>query len=302
MFVTSDNYDLGIIAQKKYYKPFEWRENLIGGIAFHGERWPGSGDAVEFLLKAAAASSLTDELTCAGYNLEGEHRTRNLKPDSIARTVKKYENRSTPSVTGVLLSGQRAAVGSQDGKINLGGEVVKFPRQSGGMYESYAGYFLFPWEIDKLSTAINLMKIASDTLRCSYAYFYIRDEFCFPGGYASGFSPAFAVGTSYDDENREISNWWSISRNWDKYINRPVIRDIYNLNLISSCYMDLNVDEMVPLRQWISAEPGRGELIELGVERYLWSLDDGAMKLARPILRDAGIILSHVNRSYRVLN
>jgi hypothetical protein len=55
------------------------------------------------------------------------------------------------------------------------------------------------------------------------------------------------------------------------------------------------------LSEWIPAEPRRGRLEDIGQGRWLWTLTDAEMVHVRPLLNEAGLLVSCRPRVYRDL-
>ena len=86
MYVTSDIYDLKRISR---FRKFDWRENLVGGVAVHGTHWRGYQAGARFLLEATQRCGIPiDSMGYASYSRPGEERTHSIKAKSFEKLVR----------------------------------------------------------------------------------------------------------------------------------------------------------------------------------------------------------------------
>jgi len=82
---------------------------------------------------------------------------------------------------------------------------------------------------------------------------------------------------------------------------QPSFRDLFQVNLISERHTREPIGSLGYLTEWIAAKPGRGQLQDVGAGRLLWSLTDAEMYDIRPLLDEAGLLMSCRDRVYRDL-
>lgn len=306
MYVTSDIFELDRVTTEE---GFEWRENLVGGVAAHGSRWPSARAAAKFLTEASRMSSLESVMQYAGYGIIGKSKTNSISVSSLDKII----NSNLPNADGaisVILTGQIDAEGSQSGSVLFGGEVSGSSRADyNRKYKDFVGvddrpfslYFLFPVSSNYVELSGNLLSLASQILGCEYGYSYVRDEFCLPAGYDVGVAPAFDDGEVSDNEAAELQRWSEIARAeyWKKPM--PFMRDLYEVNLLSDKHANYEIDGMGRLSEWISASEGRGQLEVVPGNRILWKLNEAEIVNIRPDLRDAGVLYQCPDRVYRDL-
>jgi hypothetical protein len=307
MFVTSDIFDLGTIAATQRYSAFDWRENLLCGVALHGAQWRGYRADAAFFLESAELCGITAEMLYAGYTRPGDKRERQIKPssfDKLARGALK----AAAAAHAVHLFGLRDVAGSRTGTIHFGGESSSRPRQRlGGSSPSelrpFGLEFRFPAAERPLEVAASLLRRAATELGVEYGYQYLRDEYAFPSGYPWGMANLLDPGRRlYDIDSGEIGDWGRYlreGRHWAEGF--PLLRDLYQLNLISERHTSVPLPELGCLDQWITAQTGRGSLEDIGNGRLLWTLTDQELFNARPILDQAGALKSCNVRVYRDL-
>jgi hypothetical protein len=195
--------------------------------------------------------------------------------------------------------------GSEHGDIVVGGTVsgrrpLVLTNPASQTDLGLRAVFLFPIQ-QGLDVVVDLLQIAVDVLGAEYGYYFVRDDSCLPSGYSSGVSPVLDMSRLSDLEAQEISGWSKFVREglWSGPL--PCLRDLFEVNLISDRHTVAPVDGLGYLHEWIEAAPGRGRLKSLGRGRRLWALTDEELVNVRPILNDAGLLLSCNERLYRDL-
>ncbi len=305
MFVTSDIFDLAAVAR---WREWYWRENLLGGIDVHGTNWLGYQAGALFMREATERCGLMQEMRYAGYNLDNELRTRNIKPQSFDRLALGKLS-GAKEATNVLLRGERQADGTYTNSITFGGAAGSIRRRRGpsgpipvaGPPWRFSANFCFPLDEDPVELASDLFKLSVDILGAEYGYHFVRDELCGPWLYTSGIASPLDYSRLNDDDAQEIGGWAdfvSEGRLWSG--EEPMFRDLFQVNLLSERHRSALVDG-VGLLHWIAAQSGRGRLDDIGQGRWLWTLTDAQMVAARPLLNAAGLLLSCRPRVYRDL-
>lgn len=308
MFVTSDIFDLQRIGS---VRKFEWRENLLCGVVAYGTQWRGYQADAAFLLEASRRRGLLADMKYIGYDRLGDQRTHNITPKSFERLVR-GELAGARTAIGVLLRGDRPTVGAQDGYIDFGGESWAGPRRRRTIngpvpvvdypYQASKVEFIFPLTAEPAEKASELLRLAVDLLEVEYGYYFVRDQLCFPMGYAQGLSPPLDWGPLSFEEAEEISGWHGFEvegRLWTGAW--PLLRDLFQVNLLSDRHTSVAIEGLGYLAEWIIAQPGRGRLDDLGRGRLLWTLTDAEMFNVRPLLNRAGLLFSCRDRVYRDL-
>ncbi|QUD87782.1 hypothetical protein [Phenylobacterium montanum] len=306
MFVTSDIFDLRQIG---WALDVDWRENLICGVDVHGSVWPGIEPAAEFMVAAAKKCGLFEEIRYASYHVPGEDRSRLIKPKSFEK-IARGGLQGALGANGLMLDGFREAVGAERNRIAFGGDATGWApwdrrdyvgEPPAGRQRSLHAHFLFPVQGDPLAVSSELLRLAATSMGAEYGYVFIRDALCRPRGYPmdSSVPPYFAPRGQVC--RSEMDNWWGYAtrRFWEE--KHPLLRDLCQQNLLCERHLSAPVLSFGQLGCWINCEPGRGRLENLGEGRMLWSLTDAEMVAARPILNEAGLLLSCPERVYRDL-
>jgi hypothetical protein len=306
MFVTSDTFDLKRIGRRR---DFEWRENLLCGVAVHGAQWLGYQAGAKFLLEAAKLCGLMDEMKWAGYDKPLEKRTRPIAPKSFERLAR-GELAGAKDASGVLLTGEREARGTERGDIVFGGEADAsltrrslngaVPRTDGPPWR-FSADFLFPIDDRPVERAIELFQLSVDLLGAEYGYYFVRDEMGLPSAYAHGIGTGLDYSPLAREESVEIRDWAHFADEELWTGKWPLLRDLFEVNLLSQRHTSAPIEGLGYLTEWISAQPGRGRLQDMGKGRLLWILTDAEIFNVRPLLNEAGLLLSCRDRVYRDL-
>jgi hypothetical protein len=306
MFVTSDIFDLRAIGR---WRGFDWRENLLCGIDVQGSNWIGYEAGARFVLTAAEHCQIFGEMDIAGYTPAGKWRTRNITPKSFQRLAR-GELAGAKESCGLLLRGYRPAIGAESGRILFGGEAGAILRRRGptgpillaGPPWRFSADFVFPLGNDSQKTAENLLKLSVEILGAEYGYYFVRDQLCNPWSYTYGVSAPLDWGPLSTEDAEEIGEWADFvgdgtlwSADW------PRLRDLFEVNLLSKRHTAVPIQGLGYLTDWIAAEPGRGRLQDAGQDRQLWILTDREIVDVRPVLHQAGLLLSCRPRVYRDL-
>jgi hypothetical protein len=246
----------------------------------------------------------------AGYNPLGAKRTRPIAPTSFERLVS-GKLRGAVGAHAALFVGSTPAEGTKRGDILFGGEAGFSPKRiplptppyvvTSGQPLWLSASFLFPLNDRPIDRACELFHLAVDLLDAEYGYFFVRDEHAFPGGYAHGISaPLDRLLTN--QEANEIGQWSRFRRCELWSAPWPLLRDLYQVNLLSARHLQTPAPGLGDLAEWIVARPGRGRLEQMGEGRALWILTDAEMFNVRPLLHQAGLLVSCVDRVYRDLS
>jgi hypothetical protein len=308
VFVTSDIFDLARIGR---FRKVDWHENLICGAVVHGTATRGYQAAAAWLLEATELSGLADEMEYAGYSRPSEKRTRNIKVGSFARLAR-GELRGARDNTGLLFRGERDATGCQRGSLEVGGETSESPRRRRGRngpepianypYRAFDADFCFPVNRETLDTASEMLRRSVGLMDSEYGYAFVMDDMCGPSGYAWGLPAPLDWKLSTKTETNEVGAWRDFvaeGRLWtDKW---PLLRDIFEVNLISERHTSAPIAGLGYLTDWIRAASGRGDLEDVGRGRLLWTLTSAEIFNIRPLLNEAGLLFSCRDRVYRDL-
>jgi hypothetical protein len=309
LFVTSDVYDLEAIGR---FRRLYWRENLLLGIEVHGTNWRGIEADATFLTDCMSNLGLGSEVKWAGYSRRGEKRTRAISVASFSRIREGRLRGALPS-HGALLRGERAAVGAPGESVVFGGatnagarcrrtptgptDITDYP------FRAFNSSFLAPSPAAQFEVGAQLLELSTALLGAEYGYLFLRDELCFPIGYVAGIGPALDYQDTVRRETEEIGRWASYvaeGRLWtDPW---PRLRDLFEVNLISEKHVARPAGDLGYLVDWIGAAPNRGSLREIGEGRWLWLLTSAELVGARPLLFEAGVLVSHPERVYRDLD
>jgi hypothetical protein len=103
------------------------------------------------------------------------------------------------------------------------------------------------------------------------------------------------------EETEEIGGWADFADEGLWTGKWPLLRDLFEVNLLSERHTSAPVEGLGYLTEWICGQPGRGRLQDLGKGRVLWILTDAEIFNVRPLLNQAGLLLSCRNRVYRDL-
>jgi len=306
--VTSDIFDLARIGR---FRRVDWKENLLCGVAIHGTETLGYQVAAAWLLEATRLCGLMEEMEYAGYDLLGEKRTRPIKVGSFDRLAR-GELRGAKNAVGLLLRGERDASGCQRGSLLVGGVSSEWPRRRPGRngpepivdypYRAFDADFCFPAGERPLDIASTLLRRSAELMAAEYGYWFAMDEMCGPTGYAWGYAAPLDWSRTTMAKTDEVSDWHEFVADGRLWIEkRPLLRDIFEVNLISERHTSVRIDGLGYLTDWIRAHPGRGELEDIGRGRMLWTLTSAEMFNIRPLLNDAGLLFSCQERIYRDL-
>ncbi len=306
MFVTSDIFDHPTIGR---FRGFEWQENLLGGIDVHGTNWPGYRAGAQFILEAVRRSGILQDITHAGYNLPGERRTRPILPKSFHRLAL-GDLSGAKEASSVLLHGGRPAAGTQNEELWFGGQAGSIRRRRGptgpiplsGPPWRYTTNLVWPLDEDPVNLASDLFRLAVDIMGAEYGYHFVRDELGGPILYTHGIVAPLDYKPRYDADAEEIGEWADVVSDGRLWAGPwPLLRDLFQVNLLSERHFAIPVGELGHLNLWIAAQPGRGQLESIGQGRWLWTLTDAEMVHVRPQLNAAGLLVSCLPRIYRDL-
>ncbi len=280
----------------------------MGGVDIKGTNWPGYQAGARFLQEASRRCGIAQNMTHAGYNRLDEVRTRQIKPQSMERLAR-GELAGAKDATSVLLEGGRAQAGKASGEIGFGGETGAIrcrrgpvgPIPAPGPPWRFSADFIFPLDEDPVLLASDLLAMAVTILGAEYGYHFIRDAECGADLYTHGISAPLGYSPLAQEQRHEVANWADAVSDGTIWSGpHPLIRDLFQVNLLSERHMATPVDGLC-LRDWIVAALGRGRSDDLGQGRWLWTLTDAEMVYVRPRLNDAGLLLSCLPRVYRDL-
>lgn len=294
MMVSSDGYDLRYISQR--WGLFAWSENLVGGVVFYGLGWAGAASALDFFKGAADIGGLLNVNICA-YGVIGEKRNRNA---GLSHLEKKFARRDDDlaKVRSLVFRESRPGAGTKTGDVTLGGEVGVYPNACESA-DHVQGHFLFPWRPGGDLIAQKLLQLAEKKLHAGYGYCFLRDEYAFPGGFATGYSPAFSAYDNRCEERRDITAWSNLIKGWVRGESALILRDVFNVNLIGGELMNPRLGENLTLIEWIRSDPRTGRLTQIRPTRYLWTLSDEEIAFVRPLLQDMGVCVAKEPHYYR---
>jgi hypothetical protein len=309
MFVTSDIFDLEQIARK--WGIADWRERLVGGIAIHGTDWRGGAAAARFLIEAAKASGLQDQLPVAGYSIEWGEPSEHLDFAGLADLA----NGAIPAASGaasVYLVGSQGSIATHD-SVQYGGYLDAAPRMEAAPgntavphypYRAFDGDFTFPLNGPGLERAETLLRLAAEILQADYGYFFIRDVLAGANFYARAMpAKSLGVGRLARADDLESKLWREFVLPGELWTGVwPQLRDVFAVNLLSYRHMSNELDGIGYLDEWITAEPGRGRLREAAEGRVLWTLTDTEIHAVRAALWDAHLTRTCMPRVYRDLS
>ncbi len=306
MLVTSDIYDLkngGVLSG------FEWREHLLCGIAYHGVGNANVAGGARLLLEAAERRGLMGEMRWANYSKSGSGRENQIAPKSMTKLAEGRLSGAHDAVA-VLLRGTREAVGAQNDRILFGGvfhcgyglDALADEAARSAPRPFFDGDFLFPLTSSPLDDAAELLRMAAEDLGAEYGYLFIRDDFCFPSAFAWGIGSRIDFTRMQVLDDEDIGAWRHHARTNRLWAEPwPVLRDLYELNLISERHTAKPIGDIGYLLDWIGGAPGRGTLESLGGGRFLWRLTSAEIYDVRPTLHAAGALFSCPERVYRDL-
>jgi hypothetical protein len=304
MFVTSDIFDLAWISERMR---FCWRENLLCGLGVHGAVWPSYESGARFLIEAARCRGLLDEMRWASYSRPGDTRSHEIKLKSFLK-LQDGGLAGAREADALILRGERPAVGVRRGGIIFGGVIdAASPRVDGETVRTdprgYDADFLFPITAKPIDDTCELLRLAVQTVQAEYGYGFVRDEMCFPMAYCQGMSSTYGEFTERGrGESEEIHAWRRFTRGGHLWSGPwPLLRDLYEVNLISERHTTTPIDGLGYLLDWIGGEPNRGRLENIGEGRWLWILTDMEVLETRPLLYEAGLLFSYQSRVYRDL-
>jgi hypothetical protein len=120
-------------------------------------------------------------------------------------------------------------------------------------------------------------------------------------GYPFGVSAPLDWSSVNRRERAEIAGWADFVYNGPYWTARPLLRDVFEMNLISCRQTEVSVGDIGRLNEWIEARAGRGHLEDLGEGRLLWTLDEAEIVRVRPELDRNGWLASCYPRVYRGL-
>ena len=309
MFVTSDVFDLRQDGQKRR---FDWRENLLCGIGLHGAAWRNIRDGATFLVEAARRRGLMDEMRWASYSRPGDSRSRPIKPGSFPK-LQQGGLAGAREADSLLLRGERSAPGTRLGDVIFGGVVHAGELSAGTItrphaipqqpFRSFDADFLFHLTDRPIDDTCELLRLAVQVLGAEYGYGFLRDDLCFPAAYCQGVG---WISSEFTETNRreseEIGGWRQFVTEEQLWTGPwPLLRDLFQVNLISERHTSVRIEGLGYLLDWIAADPGRGRLEDVGEGRWLWVLPDKELFDTRPLLYEAGLLFSYQKRVYRDL-
>ena len=135
-----------------------------------------------------------------------------------------------------------------------------------------------------------------------YGYVFFRDKSI--RGHAGGTALCYGMGipTVSLEHALEKSDETPFLQEWRLHVeklrlyDKGILRDLYRWNFLNEAQLRRKV-ERKQLRNWIAADPSRGELQEIEGPLQLWMLTDEQIANVRPVLWDAGVLFNW--RDYR---
>ena len=303
MFVTSDIYDL-----KRFARGWgaDWQEHLVSGVVVSGRSWQGSPAGARYFLEAAKLAGLS-KFRWIGWRRRGERDARPMGRRVLHRLADGLPTRVKGAEI-ILFRGDTIDLSSRQGVIVYGGEASAHyanftgdeppSKEPDGVFQAT---FLYPYSYDSTRIAKNIFRTAATMLKAEYGYYFIRDDYCFPTGYPLGVSMPLDWSRTNLQDRAEIKNWEEFVYKGPYWTQRPLLRDIYEMNLISGRHTEISAEDVAGLDDWIQKRPGRGELEELGDGRLLWTLTEEEIVRVRPLLDRGGWLVSCNDRVYRGL-
>jgi hypothetical protein len=299
MFVTSDIFDLKQIARHPEVD-FDWQENLLCGVAAHGSQWPGYVSAPKFLFEAAKRCDLLDAMRSARCRGNREEQWRMLPPRAFGR-LEEIEISDPDNLSAFVLTGLQQATGIRNFSMRLGGGASISPNTGNPAAppKQVDADFVFLPTQQSVETACDMLSLAADILNAEYGYYFVRDDLCTPHSYPCGSAPLLDSSLLVEEDAKEICDWGNF-KNEGLWSSKPaLLRDLYEVNLLSQMHTSTPVEGLGYLTEWIKAQPGRGRLQDIGRGRFLWILTDSEMFHTRPLLNEAGMLFSCRDRVYR---
>jgi hypothetical protein len=167
--------------------------------------------------------------------------------------------------------------------------------------DGFEADFLFPVTDRVIEDTCHLLRLAATLLGAEYGHSFIRDDFCYPIGFCAGLRGiVYPVEEAGERATEEIPAWHQFARRlWTRP--RPLLRDLFEANLISERHTSMPIESLGYLLDWIDSTPGRGRLEDLGAGRWLWTLTDEEVFDTRPHLYEAGLLFAFEKRVYRDL-
>ena len=131
-----------------------------------------------------------------------------------------------------------------------------------------------------------LVKKTASFFKPAYGYGYRRLYKKGPESYPSGVS----CGMDWDDPEGDLIDCWNKKYRINSKYCTGDMRDIYQLNVLSSAHNQRMVDGMT-LFDWINADTSRGTLTKVGEDLWSWWVKDEEIDLMRLVLKPTGILL-----------
>jgi len=298
MFVTSDIFDLKQIAWKRGIA--DWKEQLVGGVGFHGTDYPGAEAVARFLITAAEICGLEGQLPRAGYWVRWGEPSEHVEPSMLGELARGALPEAS-GADGVYLLGPASASG---GVVSGGPRVTE--DRSGLVpdcpYRAFDGAFLFAVEGESLQRAQALLRLAAEVVQADYGYYFVRDALADPTSFLDAMTGRFDRSLLGRADHLEADMWNNFVRTGELWTGVwPQLRDLFAVNLLSEWHFRADLVAFGHLDEWIKSEPGRGQLTRLGDGRVLWTLTDEQLYAVRPILWDTALTRTCMPRVYRDL-
>lgn len=113
--------------------------------------------------------------------------------------------------------------------------------------------------------------------------FYVVGINCGPAGHV-------AVGEEYE-QNLRVCRWGDIGLKEQVY-RLGYLRNVYPYNFLSQPQLDRAIDG-IQLREWIAQDAGRGKLVSISENMFVWTVEPNRIQDVQQSLERAGIIFDY---------
>jgi hypothetical protein len=119
-----------------------------------------------------------------------------------------------------------------------------------------------------------------------YGIGYNRDFKFGPDLYAHGLVAGLGYSSKDIEQADRISTWMHERSRENRHL-RGYLRDVYPLNIISSCHLTRDV-KGISLEQWINEDPSRGHIAQLSDDAWLWKIPEHHLAEVHTELQSSG--------------
>jgi hypothetical protein len=131
-----------------------------------------------------------------------------------------------------------------------------------------------------------VLRTLAEEIDLKYGVGYQRDFELGPDMYAHGMITGLRYSSKDMAEKDRISMWMHERSGANRHLH-GYLRDVYPLNILSSCHLSRQVGN-VSLARWIDQNPDRGYLSELSTSAWLWKVPQSCLGEVQAQLRYAG--------------